>query len=81
MNVIYTFKIISKTKCSWSLCMFSNTESLFTFNGQFFPKSEKYVSLFIGGEDANITERRNALRKQIKSNLMDAAASGKDLEG
>ncbi|KAF2290194.1 hypothetical protein GH714_004007 [Hevea brasiliensis] len=48
---------------------------------RFFPKSEKYVSLFNGGDDSNIVDRRNGLRKQIKANLSAAAASGKDLEG
>ncbi|RWR88861.1 rRNA-processing protein EFG1 [Cinnamomum micranthum f. kanehirae] len=47
---------------------------------RFFPKSEKYVSLFIGGDNAEIIDKRNKLRKQIKANLMAAAASGKDLE-
>ncbi|KAJ9182204.1 hypothetical protein P3X46_006227 [Hevea brasiliensis] len=47
---------------------------------RFFPKSEKYVSLFNGGDDSNIVDRRNGLRKQIKANLSAAAASGKDLE-
>lgn len=51
------------------------------FGLQFFPKSEKYVSLFIGGDNAEIIDKRNKLRKQIKANLMAAAASGKDLEG
>lgn len=48
---------------------------------QFFPKTEKYVSLFTGGDDSDIVDRRNKLRKQIKANLVAAAASGKDLEG
>lgn len=48
---------------------------------QFFPKTEKYVSLFTGGDDSDIIDRRNKLRKQIKANLVAAAASGKDLEG
>ncbi|KAH9682337.1 rRNA-processing protein EFG1 [Citrus sinensis] len=47
---------------------------------QFFPKTEKYVSLFTGGDDSDIVDRRNRLRKQIKANLIAAAASGKDLE-
>ncbi|KAF3774219.1 rRNA-processing protein [Nymphaea thermarum] len=47
---------------------------------RFFPKSEKYVSLFMGGDDVDIVDRRNRLRKQIKANLLAAAASGKDLE-
>ncbi|KAG9444034.1 hypothetical protein H6P81_015374 [Aristolochia fimbriata] len=47
---------------------------------RFFPKTEKYVSLFIGGDDAELVERRNRLRKQIKANLVAAAANGKDLE-
>ncbi|KAG6766182.1 hypothetical protein POTOM_030251 [Populus tomentosa] len=48
---------------------------------RFFPKTEKYVSLFTGGDDSDIVDRRNRLRKQIKANLVAAAASGKDLEG
>ncbi|KAF5752350.1 rRNA-processing protein EFG1 isoform X1 [Tripterygium wilfordii] len=47
---------------------------------RFFPKNEKYVSLFTGGDDLDIVDRRNKLRKQIKANLIGAAASGKDLE-
>ncbi|OMO95592.1 Glycoside hydrolase, family 47 [Corchorus olitorius] len=47
---------------------------------RFFPKTEKYVSLFTGGEDSDVVDRRNRLRKQIKANLVAAAASGKDLE-
>ncbi|KAG8373135.1 hypothetical protein BUALT_Bualt12G0139200 [Buddleja alternifolia] len=47
---------------------------------RFFPKTEKYVSLFMGGDEAEIVEKRNSLRKQIKANLIAAAASGKDLE-
>ncbi|MBA0813124.1 hypothetical protein Gohar_027004, partial [Gossypium harknessii] len=46
----------------------------------FFPKTEKYVSLFTGGDDSDIVDRRNRLRKQIKANLIAAAASGKDME-
>ncbi|XP_059650727.1 rRNA-processing protein EFG1-like [Cornus florida] len=47
---------------------------------RFFPKTEKYVSLFMGGDDVDIVDRRNRLRKQIKANIIAAAASGKDLE-
>ncbi|CAN6439533.1 unnamed protein product [Victoria cruziana] len=47
---------------------------------RFFPKSEKYISLFMGGHDVDIVDKRNRLRKQIKANLLAAAASGKDLE-
>ncbi|XP_038722451.1 rRNA-processing protein EFG1-like isoform X2 [Tripterygium wilfordii] len=47
---------------------------------RFFPKTEKYVSLFTGGDDLDIVDRRNRIRKQIKANLIGAAASGKDLE-
>ncbi|KAL8128885.1 hypothetical protein V2J09_018040 [Rumex salicifolius] len=47
---------------------------------RFFPKTEKYVSLFSVSEDADIVDSRNKLRKQIKANLVAAAASGKDLE-
>lgn len=53
----------------------------FLFYMQFFPKTEKYVSLFSGGDDSDMVDRRNGLRKQIKANLIAAAASGKDLEG
>lgn len=51
------------------------------FDHQFFPKTEKYVALFTGGDDSEVVDRRNRLRKQIKANLIAAAASGKDLEG
>ncbi|PIN01309.1 hypothetical protein CDL12_26181 [Handroanthus impetiginosus] len=47
---------------------------------RFFPKTEKYVPLFIGGDGTEIVEKRNSLRKQIQANLIAAAASGKDLE-
>ncbi|KAK8940366.1 hypothetical protein KSP40_PGU019159 [Platanthera guangdongensis] len=47
---------------------------------QFFPKTQKYVSLFFGGDNPKIIDKRNKLRKQIKDNLVAAAASGKDLE-
>lgn len=35
----------------------------------------------MGGDEAEIVEKRNSLRKQIKANLITAAASGKELEG
>ncbi|KAF3337987.1 rRNA-processing protein efg1 [Carex littledalei] len=47
---------------------------------RFFPKNEKYVSLFAGGEDPDTVDKRNKWRKQIKVNSMEAAASGKELE-
>lgn len=47
---------------------------------RFFPKNEKYVALFMGGDDRDTVDRRNILRKQIKANIIAAAASGKDLE-
>jgi len=47
---------------------------------RFFPKTEKYVALFIGGDETDVVDRRNRLRKQIKANIIAAAASGKDLE-
>ncbi|CAL1396495.1 unnamed protein product [Linum trigynum] len=47
---------------------------------RFFPKTEKYVSLFSGGDDSEVLDKRNGLRKQIKANLIAAAANGKDLE-
>ncbi|KAL6548348.1 hypothetical protein OROGR_008769 [Orobanche gracilis] len=47
---------------------------------RFFPKTEKYVPLFMGGDETELVEKRKSLRKQIKANLIAAAASGKDLE-
>ncbi|KAG0477299.1 hypothetical protein HPP92_013691 [Vanilla planifolia] len=47
---------------------------------RFFPKLEKYVPLFAGGDDPKCIDRRNRLRKLVKENLIFAAASGKDLE-
>ncbi|XP_022974416.1 rRNA-processing protein EFG1 isoform X1 [Cucurbita maxima] len=47
---------------------------------RFFPKTEKYLALFTGSDDSDTVDRRNKLRKQIKANLIAAAASGKDLE-
>ncbi|GMN46830.1 hypothetical protein TIFTF001_016007 [Ficus carica] len=47
---------------------------------RFFPKTEKYVSLFTGGDDSEMVDKRNRLREQIKANLVAAAAGGKDLE-
>lgn len=35
----------------------------------------------MGGDDTEVVEKRNKLRRQIKDNLISAAASGKDLEG
>ncbi|XP_019449903.1 PREDICTED: rRNA-processing protein EFG1-like isoform X1 [Lupinus angustifolius] len=46
----------------------------------YFPKTEKYVPLFTGGDDSEIVDKRNGLRKQIDDRLVAAAASGKDLE-
>ncbi|KAF7151187.1 hypothetical protein RHSIM_Rhsim02G0032600 [Rhododendron simsii] len=47
---------------------------------RFFPKTEKYVALFMGGDETDMVDRRNRLRNQIKANIIAAAASGKDLE-
>ncbi|KAH0898903.1 hypothetical protein HID58_048471 [Brassica napus] len=47
---------------------------------RFFPKNEKYVSLFTGAEDSEVIERRSKMRKQIKANIIVAAASGKELD-
>ncbi|KAJ1398908.1 rRNA-processing protein Efg1 [Sesbania bispinosa] len=46
----------------------------------YFPKTEKYVPLFTGGDDSEIVDKRNGLRKQIEDKLTAAAASGKELE-
>ena len=48
---------------------------------QYFPKNEKYVPLFTGGDGSEMVHKRNGLRKQIEDRLIAAAASGKDLEG
>lgn len=47
---------------------------------RFFPKTEKYISLFTGGDDELVIAQRNKLRGQIKANLATAAASGVELE-
>lgn len=47
---------------------------------RFFPKTEKYVSLFTGGDDRIVVEQRNKLRGQIKANLAAAAAAGVEPE-
>ncbi|XP_060178510.1 rRNA-processing protein EFG1-like [Lycium barbarum] len=47
---------------------------------RFFPKTEKYVPLFSGGDEQDIVDKRCKLREQIKANIVAAAASGKDLE-
>ncbi|XP_074570748.1 uncharacterized protein LOC141827413 [Curcuma longa] len=47
---------------------------------RFFPKTEKYVSLFVGGDNPAIVDKRNKLRQQVKAYLIAAAANGKDLE-
>ncbi|KAK1439523.1 hypothetical protein QVD17_05343 [Tagetes erecta] len=47
---------------------------------RFFPKTEKYVSLFKKGDNTETVEKRNTLRTQIKANIAAAVASGKDLE-
>ncbi|MCO5601699.1 hypothetical protein L7F22_055822 [Adiantum nelumboides] len=46
---------------------------------RFFPKTEKYVSLFTG-DDQTIVDQRNKLRGQIKANLAAAAAAGVEPE-
>ncbi|KAL4590517.1 hypothetical protein LXL04_003449 [Taraxacum kok-saghyz] len=47
---------------------------------RFFPKTEKYVSLFKKGDNTETLDKRNNLRTQIKANIAAAVASGKDLE-
>ncbi|KVG61807.1 rRNA-processing protein efg1-like [Cynara cardunculus var. scolymus] len=47
---------------------------------RFFPKTEKYVSLFKKGDNMDTVDKRNSLRTQIKANIAAAVASGKDLE-
>lgn len=66
---------------SFILDFFNLLMDIYFFQLQFFPKTEKYVSLFMGGDDNEIVEKRNRLRKLIKENILAAAASGKDLDG
>lgn len=47
---------------------------------KFFPKKEKYVPLYCGGDNEELVEKRNKLRMQIKVNILAAAANGKELE-
>eukprot|EP00898_Chlorokybus_atmophyticus_P002298 jgi/Chlat1/3069/Chrsp21S03320 len=44
---------------------------------QHFPKTEKYVSLFVGADDPIVQARRQELRQIIKDNLAREAAEGK----
>ncbi|XP_076953871.1 uncharacterized protein LOC143628085 [Bidens hawaiensis] len=46
----------------------------------FFPKTEKYVSLFKKVDNTDTNDKRDSLRTQIKANIAAAVASGKDLE-
>lgn len=48
---------------------------------QFFPKTEKYISLYMGKDDPEVKLKRDQLRERIKHNLLAAAAAGHDLEG
>ncbi|KAI5066967.1 hypothetical protein GOP47_0017495 [Adiantum capillus-veneris] len=43
---------------------------------RFFPRTEKYVSLFEGNEDEEVLAKRSRLREQIKANLAAAEAAG-----
>ncbi|CAM6088197.1 unnamed protein product [Calypogeia fissa] len=47
---------------------------------RFFPKTEKYVSLFMGNDDEDVKAKRTALRAKIKANLAAAVAAGVDVE-
>lgn len=58
----------------------SSTLSFHCLRAQFFPKTEKYVSLFTG-DDEQVVARRTELREKIKANRVAAAAAGVDLEG
>ena len=48
---------------------------------QYFPKTEKYISLNMGKDDEELVKKRTELRERIKANLLAAAAAGLDLEG
>ena len=58
---------------SWSFAHF--------FGSQFFPKTERYVSLFKGEEDEEVRKKREGLRKLVKQNIAKAQAEGLELEG
>ncbi|EFJ32422.1 hypothetical protein SELMODRAFT_439695 [Selaginella moellendorffii] len=47
---------------------------------KFFPKSEKYVSLFMENADSHAIARREKLRETIHANIAAAAAAGVELE-
>ncbi|EFJ35460.1 hypothetical protein SELMODRAFT_438394 [Selaginella moellendorffii] len=47
---------------------------------RFFPKSERYVSLFIGSDDELTRSRRLEIREKIKSRRSAAVAAGTELE-
>ncbi|XP_024398929.1 uncharacterized protein [Physcomitrium patens] len=47
---------------------------------RFFPKTEKYISLYMGMDDPDVKAKRNELRERIKANLLAAAAAGHELE-
>eukprot|EP00250_Pteridium_aquilinum_P014229 c21860_g3_i1 orf=330-1538(-) len=47
---------------------------------RFFPKTEKYVSLFVGNDDEEVITKRSKLRQQIKANMAAAAAAGVEPE-
>ncbi|KAG0605549.1 hypothetical protein M758_9G067600 [Ceratodon purpureus] len=47
---------------------------------RFFPKTEKYISLYMGKDDPEVKLKRDQLRERIKANLLAAAAAGHDLE-
>jgi hypothetical protein len=47
---------------------------------RFFPKTEKYISLYMGKDDPEVKLKRDQLRERIKHNLLAAAAAGHDLE-
>lgn len=80
MNAFY-FATSRLSIVSWNDTILVCNKAHDIFDHQFFPKAEKYVALFTGGDDSEVVDKRNRLRKQIKANLIAAAASGKDLEG
>ncbi|MCO5578294.1 hypothetical protein L7F22_032134 [Adiantum nelumboides] len=49
-------------------------------NDKFFPRTEKYVSLFEGNEDEEVLAKRTKLREQIKANLAALEAAGVEPE-
>ncbi|GAQ91534.1 hypothetical protein KFL_008020040 [Klebsormidium nitens] len=47
---------------------------------RFFPKDQKYIALFAGGDDAAVQQKRQEMRERVKANIAAAKAAQIDLE-